>query len=286
MSKLTLPRIQNITTASDDINEAFDAIEVAFDNTLSRDGTAPNHMSANIDMNSRRLVNATDPVDSGASDDNERPIYAGGSKRASVIGNSTNTELVLWSRQANEPYANVFFRFRQPDGATKGFVGFTASGDNTFSITSYEDAPIKVRTGKPGDSAQGTNRAYFHGDADNSWITVLSGNDTDVGGAFVRFTRRDPSYTKGYVGYASTTNNDLGIINDVDDANVNLVTAGTGDISLQPGGTESVVAKSTGQLKLVALTSDPASPENGDIWFNSTAGKLRFRVSGVTIDLN
>lgn len=57
MSKLTLPRLQNINTAADDINLAFDRIEAAIENTVSRDGTAPNTMSAPLDMNSQKLLN-------------------------------------------------------------------------------------------------------------------------------------------------------------------------------------------------------------------------------------
>lgn len=39
-------------------------------------------------------------------------------------------------------------------------------------------------------------------------------------------------------------------------------------------------------LSLTPRTDDPASPTNGQIWLNSTAGKLRCRIGGVTVDLN
>lgn len=38
------------------------ALEAAIENTLSRDGTAPNQMGANLDMNSNRVTNLTDGV--------------------------------------------------------------------------------------------------------------------------------------------------------------------------------------------------------------------------------
>jgi len=64
MAKLTLNDIQNLqseTTAVAALNENFEDIEVAFDNTLSRDGTTPNQMGANLDMNSYRILNLPAP---------------------------------------------------------------------------------------------------------------------------------------------------------------------------------------------------------------------------------
>ncbi len=43
------------------LNENFQRISDAIDNTLSRDGTSPNFMTANIDMNSHRITNLAAP---------------------------------------------------------------------------------------------------------------------------------------------------------------------------------------------------------------------------------
>lgn len=66
MAKITLNNIGTGTsfqTAIAPINANNDAIEVAFENTLSRDGTIPNTMSANLDMNSNRILNLPSPTD-------------------------------------------------------------------------------------------------------------------------------------------------------------------------------------------------------------------------------
>lgn len=39
-------------------------------------------------------------------------------------------------------------------------------------------------------------------------------------------------------------------------------------------------------VRLIPQAADPSSPEDGDLWYNSTDGKIRARVGGVTIDLN
>ena len=60
MAKLTLTDITagHLSVATFNANNS--AIEAALENTLSRDGTSPNTMSANLDMNSNKITNLTD----------------------------------------------------------------------------------------------------------------------------------------------------------------------------------------------------------------------------------
>lgn len=57
MAKLTLPQIVSGYLAVDKLNEALLAIAEAFENTLSRDGTSPNAMGADLDLNGHALLN-------------------------------------------------------------------------------------------------------------------------------------------------------------------------------------------------------------------------------------
>lgn len=69
MSKLILTdlvNLQNETTAVTQINSNNAATVAAFDNTLSRDGTTPNTMMSNLDMNSYQVLNLPPPTN-GAS---------------------------------------------------------------------------------------------------------------------------------------------------------------------------------------------------------------------------
>lgn len=64
MSKLTLNDVANLldtTTSETTINNNSAAIETAFENTLSRDGTTPNTMGAYLDMNSHQIINLPNP---------------------------------------------------------------------------------------------------------------------------------------------------------------------------------------------------------------------------------
>ena len=57
MAKLTLYDLSSGSFTVDLLNANFALIETALENTLSRDGTAPNTMSAALDMNSNRILN-------------------------------------------------------------------------------------------------------------------------------------------------------------------------------------------------------------------------------------
>lgn len=57
-----LANLQNENTAVAAINDNNDVITTALTNTLSRDGSSPNSMNANLDMNSYRIVNLPAPV--------------------------------------------------------------------------------------------------------------------------------------------------------------------------------------------------------------------------------
>lgn len=51
--------IGNILTSLPFINANYDAIDDAFDNTISRDGSTPNQMEADLDLNNNNLLNVS-----------------------------------------------------------------------------------------------------------------------------------------------------------------------------------------------------------------------------------
>lgn len=65
MSKVELRTLESVTgndaAATALLNANFEEISEALDNVISRDGTAPNYMDANLDMNNKRLINLADP---------------------------------------------------------------------------------------------------------------------------------------------------------------------------------------------------------------------------------
>ena len=63
MAKLTLTDLTSLSSneanAVSTINANWALIETALENTLSRDGTTPNTMSADLDMNSNDILNVS-----------------------------------------------------------------------------------------------------------------------------------------------------------------------------------------------------------------------------------
>jgi len=57
MAKLTLNPVQSGFYSTTLLNQNFSDIEAAIENTLSRDGSTPNHMNAPLDMNSNDILN-------------------------------------------------------------------------------------------------------------------------------------------------------------------------------------------------------------------------------------
>ena len=58
MSKLVINPLVSGFPSVATLNANFEAIEAALENTVSRDGTTPNHLTADLDMNGHRILNA------------------------------------------------------------------------------------------------------------------------------------------------------------------------------------------------------------------------------------
>lgn len=67
MSKVDIKRLDSVTNndtaATATINQNFENLQQAIENSLSRDGSTPNFMDADLDMNSYRIINGAAPKD-------------------------------------------------------------------------------------------------------------------------------------------------------------------------------------------------------------------------------
>lgn len=62
MAKVVLTTLTSRYGSIDALNDNFDAIALALENTLSRDGTIPNDLEADLDANSNRIINLPTPI--------------------------------------------------------------------------------------------------------------------------------------------------------------------------------------------------------------------------------
>lgn len=119
-----LASLQNENTALATINDNNATIETAFNNTLSRDGTSPNQMENNLDLNNFQILNLPAPA-TGSSPlrlaDLEQ--FVGGTLSNLPAGGTTSQALV---KNSNVDYDTKW-------GNTTTSVGLTANSD--FTVT-------------------------------------------------------------------------------------------------------------------------------------------------------
>lgn len=161
MTKITLTdlvNLENETTAVNAINTNSNIIELAFDNTLSRDGTSPNTMGANLDMNSHRILNLPLPLN----DDeplrliDAATLKAGGTIPTSPlpVGGTTGQALV---KTSNADLAVGWGTIQQPPtGGATSQVLKKNSGTN-FDYSWLDPYPTGGSTGQVLTKNSGTN---------------------------------------------------------------------------------------------------------------------------------
>lgn len=132
-----LANLQNETTATATINANNAVIETAFNNTLSRDGTAPNQMNAALDMNSNQIYNLPAPssISSPA-----RLIDVVSNPSIVIPGTGTSGHVVPYLDTTNIWSGNQYFKNGTPwaDVRAYGAVGDAATSDDVAIQTAID----------------------------------------------------------------------------------------------------------------------------------------------------
>lgn len=133
MAKLTLNNVLSGFLSLVGYNTNNDLIEAALENTLSRDGTSPNQMGANLDMNSNRVINLAEPINANEA---ARLIDV----QNAIAGNST-ANLIGFTPYGNIASTTVQGAIQEEVddlGASSGssLVGFIQNGISAVSRTS------------------------------------------------------------------------------------------------------------------------------------------------------
>jgi microcystin-dependent protein len=188
--KITLTNLVNLTnqtTAVNAINANNAAITTAFDNTLSRDGTQPNTMGSNLDMNNNRVLNLPVPsssfeplrvIDVGTINGGGitvSPLPAGGTTGQVLEKNSNTNFDVSWQSTASVP----------PAGLTGQVL--TKNSNSSFD-DSWQNAVSSVGLTLPTDFTVTGSPVTTTGTLAGAWAVTPTGS-----GAVVRQTA--PSLT-------------------------------------------------------------------------------------------
>ena len=149
------------------LNSNNDKITQAFANTLSRDGSAPNGMEANLDMNGRRILNLPDAVS------NQEPVTLAQAGEIAGVENPLTQETIgtyLYPETAAETAAAVtIVASYYPPGDVRryGAVGDGATDDstaiqsalNTGHAVQLQPVTYKINTGLTWDTDGGVIHA-------------------------------------------------------------------------------------------------------------------------------
>ena len=151
MAKITLTDITTGYQSMTVFNANNAVLEAALDNTLSRDGTAPNAMAANLDMNSFRVTNLPDAVA------NQEPITL--AQAASIASVSTtfsqeNVGSTLWPATAAETAASVTPTnyYYEPGNVLR--YGTNTLPGTTDMLTAFQNAFAVAKAELPTKSTQ------------------------------------------------------------------------------------------------------------------------------------
>lgn len=142
--------LENEPSALNTINVNSDRIEAAMENTLSRDGSAPNEMNTNLDMNNFRIYNLPYPIlDSEPIRKNEYDQELG-----SILINANRAEIAALEAQALlDSFQSVYLGGRATDPISDGNGNPLTAGDLYYNTTTgklryydgavWVDAPIQ-----------------------------------------------------------------------------------------------------------------------------------------------
>lgn len=292
MAKLTLNDVGSILTASNTLNTNNQRIEDALEKTLSRDGTEPNEMNADLDMNSQRIYNLpepttdTEPARKKDFDDIVAAAVNGvvATKAEAEAGsNNIKTMTPLRSKQQIEGGS-----FRIGAGVWPPQYKF---GGNSPS------SPVAFQIGG-GFTAEGTEGVTLGNDGHSSWLRFQPSRDESAVEVVVYPTGGQGRAT-GTIGTSTITrvvgttfkaswvgrkvyfNEQYYIIATVPDGNTMTVTSGSGTVPFSATVTDTfhvVVIRGEGVCNVSGSTVTRVS---GDPFVAFITGPFKFWINGV-----
>lgn len=173
MSKIILNNVADLTsttTAQATINANSATIQTAFDNTLSRDGTVPNPMLSNLDMNGYQVLNLPAPATTGSAlrlqDLNS--FIGGGTISTLPIGGTTGQVL---AKNSNTNY-DVKWLDETSDLVAGSNITITGTTPATIAVST---SPTLVTPNVGVATATSINKVTITAPATSATLTIPNG---------------------------------------------------------------------------------------------------------------
>lgn len=178
MSKIeTLSPINASYTGISKLNGHLEKVTTAFQNTLSRDGSTPNHMDADIDMNDNQLINVGDPLlDGHAATKRYVDNVAFGDNLAAILATTGNVRrLTTYAELTALTTGNG-----RVDAGLYVLTGRTTDGDGGGGIWYYDSSSVATANGgtvlAADDGVGRYIRVYTKGQIEALWFGLTPGS--------------------------------------------------------------------------------------------------------------
>ena len=159
--KPTVTTLQSGFNSTETLNANFEALRDGFDNTLSLDGSTPNAMEADLDLNGNNIIGAAGLLINGTdylSDVEAAKVAAQAAQAAAELA-ETNAETAETNAESSETAAGLSATAASTSETNAGASETAASGSATASATSATNSATSASQAAASASAASTSEA-------------------------------------------------------------------------------------------------------------------------------
>ena len=263
--KPTVTTLQSGFNSTETLNANFEALRDAFDNTLSLDGSTPNAMEADLDLNGNNIIGATGLLIDGTDylADVEAAKTAAQAAQAAAETAETNAETAETNAEASETAAGLSATAAATSATASAASAVDATNNGAAQVTLAAAQVTLAETAKTGAELAETNAETAESNAATS-ATNAATSETNAS------TSASTASTKASEAATSATN-----------AATSATEAETAKTGAETARDSALAALDSFDDRYLGVkTSDPTVDNDGDallvgaLYFNSGTDKL------------
>lgn len=250
------------------LNENFEALQEAFDNTISRDGSTPNTMSANLDMNGNDIIGASSVLVGGVDYLAQSLAYKNAAETAKTAAEAAKVAAELAYDNFDDRYLGVKTSDPSTDNDGNALLDGALFFDTTLNVLKvYDQGNTSWKRTTPTTSEQANINTVSGISSD---VTTVADNDANV--TTVAGNTTNINTVAGNNANVTTV---AGI-----DANVSTVAGISSNVTTVANNDSNVTAVATNEANINAVAAN-----NGNITTVAGINSDVTTVSGISSDV-